>query len=73
MKKSKSNINLLKGRQSARLNSVKNPFKKSDNKLAMSLKLSNNNINQLKRSKTEREFRQNKKNKGNKKFQKNKK
>ena len=72
MKKSKSNINLLKGRQSARLNSVKNPFKKSDNKLAMSLKLSNNNINQLKRSKTERDFRQNKKNKGNKKFQNNK-
>ena len=75
MKKSKSNINLLKNRQSHRSNTIKNIKKDNNNlKLTMTIKLNNdNNIHQLKRSKTERDMRSNKKNhnlnKGNKKLQ----
>ena len=56
MKKSKSNINLLKNRQSHRSNTIKNIKKDNNNlKLTMTIKLNNdNNIHQLKRSKTKK-------------------
>jgi hypothetical protein len=75
MKKSKSNINLLRNNQYHRESTVKNSMKKVNNlKLSTILKFNNNNIHELKRSKTERNMRSNKKsqnlNKGNKKLHK---
>ena len=78
MKKSKSNINLLRNNQYHRESTVKNSMKKGVNNLKLSTILkfnnNNNNIHELKRSKTERNMRSNKKsqnlNKGNKKLHK---
>ena len=63
MKKSKSNINLLRNNQYHRDSQVKNSMKKGVNniKLSTMLKFNNNNIHELKRSKTERNMRSNKK------------